>query len=887
MPLTPGSRLGPYEILAPLGAGGMGEVYKARDTRLDRSVAIKVLPEHLAATPDLRTRFEREAKAVSSLNHPHICTLFDIGHQDGVDFLVMEHIEGETLAARLERGPLPTPEVLRYAAEIADALDKAHRQGMVHRDLKPGNVMLTKSGAKLLDFGLARVMAPAPGMAGGASGPSILLSQTPTMATPLTGAGMIVGTFQYMAPEQLEGKEADTRSDIWAFGATVYEMATGLKAFTGHSQASLIASILKEQPRPISELQPLTPPGLDRIVQRCLAKDPDDRWQTARDLAHELKWIAAAGSKAGVAAPVAARRRNREKLLAIVAAAGAMGCGVMALLLWLRAPKPPEVVRFNIKPPTTIQFQDAPRISPDGRILAYAATDSTGASRVWLRAMAATTTIPLAGTEGITQRPFWSPDSRYLGFFADGKLKKIAVSGGPPITLCDAASGADGSWSRSGVILYDGAANDPIMRVSAGGGVPAPAVSSDTTKHEAVGWPWFLPDGQHFLYQEINTRTLRAGKLGSKDMKVVGNSDSRIEYTRPGFVLFARGGALMGQSFDAGSLRLKGEPFPVAEPIRTQPNGGADFSTSEHGTLVYAAGGGQTSRLVWVDRSGKELGTVETGNESALNATISPDGKRVAFRILDPQLRTRDLWIADLARGATSRLTFDPRSENHALWSPDGTRVAYWSDATGKEGIYLKAANGTGEAEQLLKTPDETLLTSWSSGVILYSSAPSSGRSQIWALPVEASRTPRAIITGPFDYIQGRLSPDGRWVSYTSNESGRQEVYVQTYPAPSGKWQISTTGGSDAHWNPKTNELVFLSPDQRLMSVSYHAESGFQADVPKPLCLVHVLFPGVAMRTHYDIAPDGQRFLVGAPQGSEGLDGSSVVLNWSEEARRR
>src|SRR5262252_1849982 len=387
MALNPGLRLGPYEVLAPLGAGGMGEVYKARDTRLDRTVAIKVLPEHLADTPDLKSRFEREARAVSSLNHPHICTLYDIGSQDGIDYLVMEHIEGETLASRLTRGPLPTAEVLRYAAEIADALDKAHRQGLVHRDLKPSNVMLTKSGAKLLDFGLARVTAAAtpPGSSGSALPGSILLTQTPTVATPLTGAGMIVGTFQYMAPEQLEGREADARSDIWAFGATVYEMATGLKAFNGHSQASLIASILKEQPRPIAEVQPLSPPGLDRIVQRCLAKDPDDRWQTTRDLAHELKWIAQAGSQAGVAAPVAAKRRNRERMLAIAAAAGAMGCAIMAFLLFLRAPKPPEVVRFDIRPPSMITSQDAPRISPDGRILAYTAVDSLGVSRVWLR----------------------------------------------------------------------------------------------------------------------------------------------------------------------------------------------------------------------------------------------------------------------------------------------------------------------------------------------------------------------------------------------------------------------------------------------------------------------------------------------------------------------
>jgi eukaryotic-like serine/threonine-protein kinase len=880
-------RLGPYEVLAPLGAGGMGEVYKARDTRLDRTVAIKVLPEHLADTPDLKTRFEREARAVSSLNHPHICTLYDIGHQDGVDYLVMEHIEGETLASRLEKGPLPTAEVLRYAAEIADALDKAHRQGMVHRDLKPGNVMLTRAGAKLLDFGLARVMTPpAPNANAGTLPSASLLSQTPTMATPLTGAGMIVGTFQYMAPEQLEGQEADARSDIWAFGATVYEMATGLKAFSGHSQASLIASILKEQPRPISELQPLTPPGLDRIVQRCLAKDPDDRWQTARDLAHELKWIAQAGSQAGTPAPVTARRRSRERILIALAALGVVGTAVLAVLLWMRAAKPPEVVRFDIRPPSMIQFQDAPRISPDGRILAYTATDSTGASRVWLRTMAGTSAEPLAGTEGITQRPFWSPDSRYLGFFSGGKLKKIAVSGGPAVTLCDAPSGADGSWSPKCVILFDGWTNDPIRRVSASGGIAAAAFPVDSVKRESVGWPCFLPDGRHYLFQELTTHTIHVGDVASGKHRAIGSSDSRIEYAPPGYVLFARGASLVAQPFDAGSLKLKGEPFPVAEPIRTGTNGAADFSVSATGTLVYAAGSSQNSRLVWIDRSGKEIGTVAAG-QSPLNADLSPDGRHAAYRIMDPVARTRDIWLADLVRGVPSRFTFDPQDENHALWSPDGGRIAYWSAATGNEGIYTKSASGAGEAERLLPSKDETTLTDWSHGVIVYVVAPPSGHAEIWELPVEGDHKARVVLRGQFNFVNGRISPDGRWLAYSSDESGRFEVYVETYPSHTGKWQISTGGGFDPRWNRNGKEIVYLAGDQRLMSVAINASAGFEADVPKLVCPVRVLFPAIPMRTHYEMSADGQRFLLGAPQGEDALAGSNVVLNWATEAKRR
>ncbi len=893
MALAPGTRLGPYEVLSPLGAGGMGEVYRARDTRLDRTVAIKVLPEHLSATADLKARFEREARAISSLNHPHICILYDIGEQDGVDYLVMEHLEGETLAARLERGALPSAEVLRYAGEIADALDKAHRQGLIHRDLKPGNVMLTKAGAKLLDFGLARIVASAapPGsMPGSAPAASMLLTQRPTVATPLTGAGMIVGTFQYMAPEQLDGGEADARSDIWAFGATVYEMATARKAFSGHSQASLIASILKEQPRPIAEIEPLTPPGLDRIVQRCLAKDPDERWQSARDLAHELKWIAQGGSQAGVPAPVAAQRRRRERGMLITAAVlGASTVG-LALALVVRTPPPPQVVRFDIRPPATIQFEDAPRISPNGAYLAYSGTDSTGTTRIWIRTMAGMAAEPLPGTEGIVQRPFWSPDSRYLGFFAGGKLKKVAVGGGPAITIADAGNGADGSWSKDGIILYDGGTGDPIRRVAASGGVPAAAFVPDTAKREQVGWPFFLPDGKHYLFQEITSRSLCVGTLGSAKTRVVGSADSRIEYTPTGYVLYARGASLVAQAFDASALKLTGEPFPVAEPLRTQPNGGADFSTSNNGTLVYSAGGTQEGRFSWVDRTGREVGHVEMGTLSNfLNPALSPDGHRAAFRVQDPQSRTRDVWIADMVRGVQSRFTFDPGNENHPLWSPDGSRIAYYSDATQAPGIYVKSASGAGEAEMLAKSRDEAVLTDWSRDgrTIVYAVAQPTGKSEVWTVPLEGDHTPVCFLRGPFDYADARLSPDGHWLSYTSTESGRLEVYVQTFPAHSGKWQISTAGGSDARWNASGKELVYLAADQRMMSVPIRTTPAFEADVPVPLFTAHVLFPGIQLRTHYELSADGQRFLIAGPRGAQSLSGANVVLNWAVEARRK
>ena len=717
-----------------------------------------------------------------------------------------------------------------------------------------------------------------------------MLSQRPTVATPLTGAGMIVGTFQYMAPEQLDGGEADARSDIWAFGATVYEMATGRKAFTGHSQASLIASILKEQPRPIAEIEPLTPPGLDRIVQRCLAKDPDERWQSARDLAHELKWVAQGGSQAGVPAPVAAKRRQRERGMLITASV--LGATVLALAaaLVMRTPPPPQVVRFDIRPPSTIQFQDAPRISPNGEYLAYSGTDSTGTTRIWIRNMSDMTAVPLPGSEGIANRPFWSPDSRYLGFFADSKLKKIAVGGGPAITLADATTGADGSWSKDGVILYDGTTGDPIRRVAAAGGVPVPAFLPDSSKRESVGWPFFLPDGKHYLFMEITSRTMRVGTLGSQKTVGLGSVDSRVEYTRPGYVLYARGGSLVAQPFDAGALKLEGEPFPVAEPLRTQPNGGADFSTSDNGTLVYSAGGTQLSELVWVDRSGREQGKVETGTlASFLSPALSPDGHRVAFRVQDQITRTRDVWIADMTRGVQSRFTFDPGNENHPVWSPDGGRIAYWSDDAKNPGIYVKSSSGAGDAEQLLKTPDEAVLTDWSRDgkMIVYAQQPPNGKSEVRTVAVEGDHASSVFLKGAFDYLDARLSPDGHWISYTSSESGRNEVYVQTFPAHSGKWQISTSGGSDAHWNPNGKELVYLAADQRLMSVPIRTTPAFEADVPAPMFTARVLFPGVPLRTHYDISGDGQRFLMCAPHGAQSLSGADVVLNWFVEARRR
>src|SRR6266571_2250103 len=647
MPLAANTRLGPYEILTPLGAGGMGEVYRARDTRLGRDVAIKVLPQHLTSSPEVRARFEREARTVSSLNHPHICTLHDIGREGDTDYLVMELVEGETLADRLAAGPLPALEALRIGIEIADALDKAHRAGIVHRDLKPGNIMLAKSGAKLMDFGLAR----AAGLAA-AAGP---LTQSPTMTRPLTAEGSIVGTFQYMAPEQLDAGEADARADLWALGAVLYEMATGQKAFTGHSQASLIASILKEEPRPLSQLQPLAPPALDRLIRACLAKDPDQRIQTAHDLKLQLQWILEGGSQAGIPAPVAARRRQRESLAwAIAAVAGLVVLGPGAWRVAHR-PAPPRVLRFEVGSPAHVEALGWPRLSPDGQMLAFLGTDSSGTQQIWVRPLDALEAHPLPGTEG-AGRPFWSPDSRFLGYITEGKLRKVPVAGGPPVTLADTPGGYDGTWGSGNIILFDGAGTDSIRGVPASGGTMRGFTRIDHAGGEAFhAWPYFLPDGRHFLYVSYrgaspDQGTITVGTVGSNQTRKLGDTDGRVEWSPPGYLVFTREGTLMAQPFDARALKTTGDPVPVGENI-TMGNASGFFSVSAAGLLAYRSERGrEQSQLVWFDRSGKSLGEAGPPAEYR-DIALSPDGTRIAASIVDPQKGREDLWVRQLARG--------------------------------------------------------------------------------------------------------------------------------------------------------------------------------------------------------------------------------------------
>ena len=659
MTLAAGTKLGPYEIVAPLGAGGMGEVYRARDTRLDRSVAIKVLPTHLSSDPEAKQRFDREARAISSLNHPNICTLHDVGHQAGIDYLVMELLEGETLADRLMKGPLPVEQVLRYGIEICEGLERAHKSGVVHRDLKPGNVMLTKSGAKLMDFGLAKAATPA-------TPPSSGLTATlmpPGGSQPLTARGTVVGTFQYMSPEQVEGKDADPRSDIFALGAVLYEMATGKRAFAGKTAASVVAAILASEPQPISVVRPMSPPALDRVVKTCLAKDPDERFETVHDVKLQLRWIAEGGessaTQAGVSVPVAAHRKNRERILWAASALLLAACVWLLVIHFGQTKTERQAIHVYIPAPEKSTFAFAGDltgplvISPDGTRLVFAARDADGKQMLWIRPLQAAASQPLDGTDGATY-PFWSADSRYIGFFAEGKLKKIEARGGPAQALCDAVDGRGGTWNHQDTIVFAPTYAGPLYRVSAQGGTPMQVTELDPAGETSHRWPEFLPDGRHFLYFARNVAAEVAstyvGSTDRKERKQLLRNRSNLVYAPPWYLLFVRETTLMAQPFDARDLSLHGDASPLADGVLANlPYSRAIVSVSKNGVLAYAGTGDavQVSRLRWLDRAGKQLGLVgDPGGYSTPH--LSPGGRKLAVALIDPSRATSDIWIYDL-----------------------------------------------------------------------------------------------------------------------------------------------------------------------------------------------------------------------------------------------
>jgi Tol biopolymer transport system component/predicted Ser/Thr protein kinase len=868
MRLASGTQLGPYEVVAPIGAGGMGEVYSAVDTRLHRTVAVKV------STDQFTERFEREARAVAALNHPYICQIYDVGP----NYLVMEYIDGRPL-----KGPLPLDEALKYAGQICDALDAAHRKSIVHRDLKPANILVTKSGVKLLDFGLAKIE------------PAVAAAEH-TMTMALTGKGTILGTLHYMSPEQLQGRDADARSDIFAFGLVLYELLTGKRAFDGDSPASVIGAILE---RPAPSIADVAPASLDRVLHRCLTKDPDDRWQSARDLKAALAWTAES-EPAETPKPRAWRGRAGWMAAAILAAA------MLILVPWLaRTSSTGELVRFPIYPPEGTAFTGAlnatvhvPQfaVSPDGKTVAFAAAAGGGKPILWLRRLDQVTAHSLAGTEGATH-PFWSPDGQTLGFHSDGQLKRLAASGGPVQIIAGAGNlvPRGGAWGPDDTILFSGD-NFGIYRAALAGGPVTPVTGLASHIEGQHLWPRFLPDGRHFLFTVRGAEGhagIHVGLLDGTLSKPLIGVDSGAVYASPGYLLWVDGGLLLGQGFDAASLELRGQPFNVAEGVgRSSAAQVAVSASSSAGTLAYSGPIAQRSRLTWFDRSGTPLHALSPEGDYT-DFQLSPDGKRLAASLVNAKTGVPEIWLSDLERGGMSRLTTEPGLSASPVWSPDGSRLIYRGMRKGFVELFQRSASMGGNEELVLAGSEQAAVgvasnmvpTDWcrDSRYVIYALPAGATGLDLWLLRTGGG-TPQEpkiarYLSSPSYETQGAFSPDCRLVAYTSDESGTNQVYVQTFPLSDHKWPISTAGGSEPRWRSDGHELYYLSDDKKLMAVSVGPSPTFGQ--PKPLFQTRVPGRGTYLRSHYAAAPDGQRFLVNTETGDSTPNPITVVLNWT------
>jgi len=858
----------------------MGEVYRARDSRLDREVAIKVLPAELSADTVSRERLNREAKAISKLSHPHICTLYDLGHQDGIDFLIMELVSGETLETRVSKGPLPAELVLRCSEQLASALAHAHKHGIIHRDLKPSNIILTLTGAKLMDFGLARHSA-------GVLTTSALEELT-TEQSSLTTKGSIVGTLQYMAPEQMEGASIDARTDIFALGLVMYEMLTGNPAFTGRSRASLIAAILSSDPQPVSVTQPTTPPSLQRIVSRCLAKNPDERWQCASDLAAELNWISQQSEATAEAGRISrGGSRWQYATWALLFILLMIGAGIVWREVHRARPGP---MYFHASVP--FEARDL-AMSPDGHSVAIVGYSAPANSYVlWVHEIGTRKNISFDATSGASY-PFWSADGKYIGFFADGKLKKISIPGGQVEVLSDAPNGRGGTWNQDNVILFTpDALATGIDKISASGGSPSEITHLDTSRFEqSHRWPMFLPDGKHFLYLAANfsgnieQNALYLGSIDSHETHKIVSTSANAIFVEPGYLLYMRDNrALVVQAIDPRSYDLHGEPQVLEDDVLYYPGVDRAVFSASHAILVtQKRTSASVSRLAWFDRRGKAIGTVSTPSAYS-NVRLSPDNHKLAADEADSEGRNIDIWIHDLDRGLKTRLTFGPGLVQMPSWSSDGKEVLFAANHKLGWNTYLKHADGSG-AEQRVGSADvmtEVSVWDWSHNgkYVLVRKG-----NELWYFAFPNGEA-KPLLRGK-STENAQFSPDDRWVAYASNESGRMELYVSPFPSFDTKWQVSSGGGREPKWRKDGKELFYISAEGNMMAVPVAPGPTFEFGSPVTLFQTRVRQPVSAQdRFSYDVSNDGQKFLIITKADSDTAAPLSVLLNWQSEAQK-
>ena len=889
MTLATGTKLGRYEIRSKVGEGGMGEVYLARDLEIGRDVAIKVLPSTFSQDKDRLRRFQQEACAAGALNHPNILSIYDVGKNDGSPYVVSELLEGETLRRRIAGTPMTQRRAIDYALQIANGLAAAHEKGIIHRDLKPDNIFVTNDGrVKILDFGLAKLTQPDGNQS---------QTEIPTRRVD-TNPGVIMGTVGYMSPEQVKGRQVDQRSDIFSFGAILYEMLSGRRAFHGESPAETMSAILKEDPPELSQTNQNVSPALARFVNRCLEKNPESRFHSASDLAFALEALSGSASSFEKTISVATpglQLRTRERLIWIAAVSLPLIIAIaLAFSNFRRAPNASQTVRFFITPTDQVAFISA-LISPDGRLLLIRGRDSSGKTLLWIRSLDSLSTQPLSGTDN-SAYPFWSPDSRSIAFFADSKLKRIEITGGPPQTLCDTGtgSGAGGAWNRDGVIVFARDHASGLYRVSAAGGIATALTALDKTQGDiSHKYPQFLPDGKRFLYLAQNAKTedssIYVRAIDSSENRLILKTRAQAAYVPDGYLLFLRDRTLMAQPFDVSKLQLTGEPVLLAEQVGFNFAAGfANYSVSDNGVLTYMSGGSITGGQPFLfDRDGKSLGPVgPTGNYS--NIYLAPDEKRVAVSIGDSQSGARDIWLLDIARNTPTRFTFDPAEDAMPIWSPDGSRIAFVGDREGTGNLYEKAANGASNEKLLLKTNERKFPHDWSRDgkFIAYSNQSESTNIDLWVLPMTGDKKPVPFLNSTFNEDQAKFSPDGHFIAYSSDESGRYEVYLETFPVRGGKRMISRDGGAQPRWRRDGKEIFFIAPDRKLMAADVKLE-GSNLEVSVPKALFQTQIGGYPIpRNGYDVFGNGQRFLIITPRQENNLTPITVVANWTAGLQR-